>query len=588
MKRTLIGADSAYAFAPSSDHPPSDNGGLSLSFQDLLDAVPVGVFIVDARGCITDCNDIFLDMAGAPRSKVIGFDLINSSRDPSLISHLKEALSGDHAEFETPYTSTTGGKASYYHYVFQPLASPRDDAAVMCFAQDLHKLKVMETTHESLRLSEQKFSQAFRNNPDPMIISAIDTGRIHEVNWGFTQLLGYTAAETIGRTTIEIGLWADATRRDEVAAVMNQKGALSNHEADLVTKDGRTVAVLGSASRLMIEGQPFWLVQFRDVTALKQIEAALRESEERWKFAIEGAGDGLWDWNVQTGAAFYSPRYKEMFGYSDADFDMTSDEWSKRIHPDDAPGVFALLQPYMDGKPGSATVEFRMLCKDGSWKWTLGRGMVVSRDADGKPVRMIGTNADITERKQAEDTIRELAFYDSLTKLPNRHLLNDRLSQAMATCTRSGCYGAVMFLDLDNFKPLNDMHGHAVGDLLLVEVAKRLRNGVRKIDTVSRFGGDEFVVVINGLDEERAESTAQAGFIAEKIRRTLSEPYQLTVKHGGKADTAIEHHCTVSVGVALFAGHKASQEDVLRWADIAMYQAKEAGRSLIRFYDAQT
>jgi diguanylate cyclase (GGDEF)-like protein len=249
--------------------------------------------------------------------------------------------------------------------------------------------------------------------------------------------------------------------------------------------------------------------------------------------------------------------------------------------------VFAVLQPYMDGKPGSATVEFRMLCKDGSWKWTLGRGMVVSRDADGKPVRMIGTNADITERKRAEVTIRELAFYDSLTKLPNRHLLNDRLSQAMATCTRSGCYGAVMFLDLDNFKPLNDMHGHAVGDLLLVEVAERLRNGVRKIDTVSRFGGDEFVVVINGLDEERTESTAQAGFIAEKIRRTLSEPYQLTVKHGGKADTTIEHHCTVSVGVALFLNHESSQDDILKWADAAMYQAKDAGRNSIRFIDTK-
>ena len=134
---------------------------------------------------------------------------------------------------------------------------------------------------------------------------------------------------------------------------------------------------------------------------------ALQISEERWKFAIEGAGDGLWDWNNQTGKAFYSPRYKEMFGYAEADIGDTADEWSKRIHPDDAPGVMAALQPYMDGKPGSATVEFRMLCKDGSWKWTLGRGMVVSRDAEGKPLRMIGTNTDISERKQAELALRE-------------------------------------------------------------------------------------------------------------------------------------------------------------------------------------
>jgi diguanylate cyclase (GGDEF)-like protein/PAS domain S-box-containing protein len=140
----------------------------------------------------------------------------------------------------------------------------------------------------------------------------------------------------------------------------------------------------------------------QDITERKQVEAALLASEERWKFAIEGAGDGLWDWNIQTGKAFYSTRYKTMLGFSEEDIGDSADEWSKRIHPDDAPGVFAAMQPYMEGKPGSAIVEFRMLCKDGSWQWTMGRGMVVARDADGKPLRMIGTNSDITERKQAE------------------------------------------------------------------------------------------------------------------------------------------------------------------------------------------
>ncbi len=140
---------------------------------------------------------------------------------------------------------------------------------------------------------------------------------------------------------------------------------------------------------------------------LGQREAALVDSEERWKFAIEGTGDGLWDWNIQTGEAFYSPRYKEMLGFSEDEIGKTADEWLKRIHPDDVPMVMATMQPYLDGKGGSVTVEFRMLRKDGSWQWTLGRGLVVSRNADGQPLRMIGTNTDITARKQSEADMRE-------------------------------------------------------------------------------------------------------------------------------------------------------------------------------------
>ncbi len=144
----------------------------------------------------------------------------------------------------------------------------------------------------------------------------------------------------------------------------------------------------------------------QDITDRKQAEEAILRSEERWKFALEGAGDGLWDWNIQTGKAFYSSRYKTMLGFAEEDIGDSADEWTKRIHPEDAPGVFAAMQPYMDGKPGSATVEFRMLRKDGCWQWTMGRGMVMARDRDGKPLRMIGTNSDITERKQAENELR--------------------------------------------------------------------------------------------------------------------------------------------------------------------------------------
>lgn len=438
----------------------------------------------------------------------------------------------------------------------------------------------------------------------------------------------------------------------------------------------------------------------------------LQDNEERWKFALEGSGEGVWDWNIQTGTALYSKRWKEMLGFAEREIGNSSSEWSSRVHPDDLPRVMSVIQRHIDGETPAVASEFRLQCKDGRWLWTLGRGMVVSRNSDGQALRLVGTNTDISERKQADDDLREqkeffhliaenigdfiavldlegrrlynspsyrkffgstdttelrgtdsfveihpddqarvkavfretvetgigrkieyrfmtadgsfreieslgsvirdaagkvarvvivshdvterkqmeeavrqLAFYDALTKLPNRRLLNDRLSQTMAASARNGFYGALMFLDLDNFKPLNDTHGHNVGDLLLIEVADRLRSCVREMDTVVRFGGDEFVVMISELDTDRAASVEQVALIAEKIRLTLSEPYGLILRHEGGAEEAIQYHCTASIGIALFINHEASQDEILMRADTAMYQAKDAGRDRVWFYD---
>lgn len=208
-------------------------------------------------------------------------------------------------------------------------------------------------------------------------------------------------------------------------------------------------------------------------------------------------------------------------------------------------------------------------------------------DDDGTILHFVAILQDITERKQAEEQISNLAFYDTLTQLPNRRLLNDRLVQAMASSKRSGCYGALMFLDLDNFKPLNDKYGHGVGDLLLRTVAYRIVNCVRETDTIARFGGDEFVVMLGELDVDKAESAKQAGLVAEKIRAALAEPYLLKFKHEGEAETTVEHRCAASIGVVLFIGDDASPEDIIKWADMAMYQAKEGGRNAVCFYGAK-
>jgi diguanylate cyclase (GGDEF)-like protein/PAS domain S-box-containing protein len=210
------------------------------------------------------------------------------------------------------------------------------------------------------------------------------------------------------------------------------------------------------------------------------------------------------------------------------------------------------------------------------------------KNKDGSVKNLMGITEDITERKKAEDQVRKFAFNDALTQLPNRRLFNDRLGQAMAVSQRSGRYGAVMFLDLDNFKSLNDTHGHDLGDLLLIEVAHRLIRCVREMDTVARLGGDEFVVMLGELDEDRKFSIEKAGIVAEKIRAALAEPYLLTREREGEAETTVEHRCTTSIGVVLYNNHEANQRDILKWADMAMYQAKEGGRNRFCFFDKES
>jgi diguanylate cyclase (GGDEF)-like protein/PAS domain S-box-containing protein len=233
--------------------------------------------------------------------------------------------------------------------------------------------------------------------------------------------------------------------------------------------------------------------------------------------------------------------------------------------------------------PGDSTsFELQLRCKDGALIWTEVHS-TPERNAQGAITGYHRICRNITERKQMEDQVRQLAFHDQLTHLPNRRLLNDRLSQAMAASMHNRCHGALMFLDLDNFKSLNDLHGHGLGDLLLVEAAHRIKGSVREADTVARFGGDEFVVMLGVLSSDQGESVLTAKTVAEKIRKALAAPYRLP--GGPEGGSCIEHRCTASIGVVIFLNHQVSQEQLIKWADAAMYQAKQAGSNVVRFHD---
>jgi len=347
---------------------------------------------------------------------------------------------------------------------------------------------------------------------------------------------------------------------------------------------------------------PYHLVQGGEVYPLKGLQdrnsalealvaqrtKELQESEALYRLLTEETLDVVWRIDRHLRITYISPADERLRGFKAQEvigqhvFDLFTDEGVAMVENilknSTQAGALKKLQE------GFWTFVVPLRTQSGLVLW----GEVLAKpdlDAQGKLVGYHGTTRECTERVRLEQEVRQLAFFDPLTSLPNRRLLDDRLGQSLVVSKRSGNFGAVMVLDLDNFKSVNDLHGHHVGDLLLLEVARRLLECVRQKDTIARFGGDEFVVVLGELSGDRQRSLHQASEVAEKIRASLVAPYLLTVRQTGQPDQTVAHECSASIGVALFQGMDASQNDLLKWADAAMYAAKAAGRNVIRFSD---
>ncbi|MFH2135384.1 MAG: diguanylate cyclase [Pseudomonadota bacterium] len=325
----------------------------------------------------------------------------------------------------------------------------------------------------------------------------------------------------------------------------------------------------------------------RMLDAIEQQKRLISESEEKYRFLADNISDVIWVLNLRTNRWEYmSPSVHKLLGYT------VEEVMPLPLEKILAPASYENLQHWIaersqvflkEQNPVNYTEEVEQVRRDGSTVWTEVTAHF-AYNALGELI-MLGVTRDISERKQAEEQIRNMAFYDPLTQLPNRRLLLDRFNLVIAACKRSKRYAALMFIDLDNFKPLNDEQGHDVGDLLLIEVAHRMTDCVREVDTVARFGGDEFVVMLNALSTEREVSMQRASDVAEKIRQALGEPYRLRVEREGDDPLMVEHRCTASIGVVLFDRHCSSSEDLLRLADDAMYQAKEGGRNQVRYLE---
>ena len=310
----------------------------------------------------------------------------------------------------------------------------------------------------------------------------------------------------------------------------------------------------------------------QDLTVQKQAQIQLSEAMDMLQSAVRAGQVYPWVWDLAQDRLRWGVPPVQLLGPL-PEGEAHYKDFRDTVHPDDFDVFLAAGRSTLaTGAPYAC--EFRLVRADGAVRWAAAAGELV-RDAADQAVRMIGSTIDITQRKQTEEEMAVLAFFDPLTSLPNRTFFTDRLKQSMTTSARSASHGALLFIDLDNFKKLNDSFGHDMGDLLLIEVARRLERCVRAGDTVARLGGDEFVVVLTGLGLEFGEATGQVRAVGAKILATLNQAYELK--------TTIYSN-TPSIGATLFLGQEIDVDMLLKQADIAMYKAKAAGRNALHFH----
>ena len=349
--------------------------------------------------------------------------------------------------------------------------------------------------------------------------------------------------------------------------------SVNNHKQNrgFTEKDEILLSSLADYAAIAIENANLFAQAQQELEERKRIAAKLKKSEERYALAVRGSNDGLWDWDLQSDYIYYSPRWKEILGYEKDEIKAIPDEWFQRIKPEDFEQLKHDISIHINRQTSHFENEHRVLHKDGSYRWVLCRGTGVFNQ-DKKAIRLAGSIADVTDRKRAEEQLLHDAFHDSLTGLPNRQLFMDRLIQAMEKTKRKEEYGfAVLFLDIDHFKDVNDSIGHQIGDMFLIEIANTLKEGLRTVDTLARFGGDEFLILLDDIQSEEHVTR-----VTDLIMETFSTPFHI---EGNEITTS------VSIGVVLSNPSYENAQEIIRNADIAMYVAKAKGRARTEIFN---
>ena len=568
--------------------------------RTVLDSLSDEVVVIDRDGTIVAVNSIWRQATQEGRSRLgmetthadVGANYFEVCRVPADPAGSAPADSGDAAtdgiravlegrlpSFSLDTPRHAAEQACWFRMRVRPLSHDRGGAVITHTNVTEQRLVT-----EALRLSEERH-RMLADNASDVIWMADLTGRFTYISPSVLRICGFTSAEAM-RLPMRHVLSSESGRKalkafEAFTAAMAAGQDMPDFRGDieLPRKDGSTIWTETSASALRNArgGIVGMLGVMRDISERKNTEDRLMLANTVFDNALEGISIT----DARGTIVNVNPAFSRITGYS----------------RDEAIGLNPRILKSGRQAPAFYDAMWHNLVEVGHWSgeiWNRRKDGVVypeslaisaARDSEGRTHHYVAIFSDITLRKQVEERVHHQAMFDALTGLPNRSLLFDHLSLSLAASRRRGTFGGLLFLDLDNFKPLNDTHGHDAGDQLLVEVATRLRTSVREVDTVSRFGGDEFVVLLNDLAADSKCANDVLYGIADKLRVGLVAPYRILVKGGDGLTTAIEHRCSASVGGLVFMAGSASQDDLIRWADLAMYTAKNAGGNQVQLHE---
>lgn len=537
------------------------------SYAEFYDFAPVGFFILTRDGMIRQTNFAGASLLGLERAALAGrrFTAFACTDDRPVLDKFfaKVCASKAREAVEVRLETAAASSPRFVHIEAVASKSGQDCRVVVA---DITERKLAE---EKLRESEMLFRTIAENVGDLIAMLDTDGRRIYN-NPSYRLIFGDEGLE-IGSDSFSEIHPDDRERirvifRKTVATGVGERAEfrflLGDGSVRYIESEGNVVRDSGGKVSKVI-------VVSRDVTERKRSEEALLESEQRFRAIFENAAVGIARVSLAGRFLQINEVYSKIIGYSREEVLSQQFGFQQITFPEDREANMALVKRLLEGENDSYSIEKRYIRKDGSVVW-VNLSVSLLRASAGQPLYFISAVQDITGRKMLEEQLRHLSNYDILTDLPNRTLLADRTRQALATARRDKARMALMYVDLDEFKPVNDTLGHNIGDLLLKEAARRMQGSVRASDTVARIGGDEFVVLLPTIDNDQ-----DALLVAEKIRSALCQPFVLA-GHSIRISS--------SIGIAVYPDDGSEEKTLLNNADAAMYFAKECGCNTVRLF----